>query len=368
MIYCIYFSLIFFNLIWGLKKLFYPLNRLPGNKNIILVVLSVLGCYILIAGYRNTSGLSNDLSNSAYEFKQVISGVGSRYEVGYVSLLKAGARFTQNYYIWRQITAFIFVLIFFIIVYKLVDNAHFVYAMFSAYLMILSAEQFRNFMALVLFSIGILILVNSQFPKKKIVFIICTLLASTIHSIFLIYLLLIFADKTFSPKAVKRIAIVVLLVCLIIFLNGNNVPGLSLILNYFAGNRFAVYLTQKTRLGFLYPMVMHLSSVLISFYIMKKSNNKKYELIFKINTIMMVCFPLYMLQTSFYRIARNILLLTYVAEGDSILSVEIKLKNKLFIVLISILALLLWFYIDLYITTPKEALLLPFFETNEFLL
>ncbi|MDK2810945.1 MAG: hypothetical protein PWR27_1654 [Petroclostridium sp.] len=369
MIYHMYFFLIVINFIFGIKKILYPLNKFLKNKNMFIAIVSFFCCYIFISGYRNFSGLSDDVTNNAIEFERVINGSKSMYEAVYVGLIKFGSYFTHDYYVWRNIVVFIFLSIFFIVIYKFVDNVHFVYAMFSAYLVILSSVQLRNFLALVVFLIGLLYFVNSNHTGKRLVFIVFTLLAGLIHSSFFIYFFLLLADKTFSQKTIKKIGIGVILFCVLIFINGNNIPGMRILLNFVNESRVLIYLTQKTRLGFLYPMIMHLSSVFITYYIMKKTSgdNEKYKLIFKINALMMICFPLYMLQTSFYRIARNLLILTYISEGDSILRNEIKIQEKMYIILYSIVSLLIWIIIDLYITTPKEVLLIPFFEDNIFL-
>lgn len=52
-----------------------------------------------MSGYRNTSGLSNDLSNNELEYNNIINGLNSNYEIGYILLMKAGGIYSGFLYI-----------------------------------------------------------------------------------------------------------------------------------------------------------------------------------------------------------------------------------------------------------------------------
>ena len=343
----------------------YETNKLFKNeKSLFISIITFIGCFYLLAGYRNNSGLSNDVSNGGYEYYAIEKNNASSYEIGYVLLMKLGQLFNYSYFDWRRLVFFISLFIIFLCIYYFSDNPHIIYSLFSAYLIILSAEQIRNTIALSFFLVGLFTYLFTKIKEKRIIYVIFTILAGLIHSMFFLYLFLLFLDITFSEKNVKRIAAVVCLFCIVIFLNNNTIPGFNAIISHISNERADNYFIHKTRYGFLYPMVLHLSSVMLTYIASKNSSNEAIYKIHKLNLITMIWFPLFMINLSFYRISRNILLITYFAQADILSDDRILLKKKAYSLLLLIISVLLWIYIDLFITTPPEALLIPFFEDN----
>lgn len=367
MTYLIYFSLIFVNLMFGIKRFFPPLDRIKASRSKILTTISFIGIFILIAGYRNYSGLSSDLINNEYEYINIANNYTSVYEPGYVLLMKAGSLFSLDFYSWRSSMTLIALLLVFISVYRWSSNPHFVISFFSGYLVIVSAEQFRHFLGFAIFTYGLVYYLYSGRKYKKIRFSLITIFAGMIHSLFYIYLLLILIDKSFSIKTIRRIVSLVLVFCVIVFLNGNNIPGLNFLLNMMGDSRVAIYLRQSTRFGFAYPMLLHSINAFLAYYAYNQSRNRNiHSGAYKANLLMMIFFPLYMIQTTFSRIARNLLVVTYITQGDFILEGKPS-ANRLGYVFLCLLGLGVWFYVSLFITTNPEAVFKPFFEDNFYL-
>lgn len=367
MTYFIYIMLISVNLLFGTKRIFSSLNIIGRNKSRILAMMSFAGCFLLIAGYRNLSGLSSDLINNEYEYVSVSMNNISVYEPGYVLLMKVGSLLSLDFYSWRSLMVVIALLLIFISIFKWSSNPHFVLAFFCGYLVIVSAEQFRNFLGSAVFTYGLVLYLYSGYKHKKIAFTIFTVLAGMIHNLFYIYLLLLLIDNAFNRKAIKYIVFSVLAFCVIIFVNENNIPGINVLLNMLQGSRVTVYVSQNTRLGFAYPMLLHLTNTFLAYYAYKRSQTpREHEGAYKANLMMMICFPLYMLQVSFSRIARNLLVVTYFSEGDYILEGKPSAK-KFGYVCLCLLGLAIWFYVNLFILTNPEAVFKPFFENNFFI-
>ncbi|WP_424769277.1 EpsG family protein [Paenibacillus sp. sgz302251] len=362
-----YGVVIFLNIFAGIKYR----NNIKINTNPLILFLSFIIVFLLMSGYRNTSGLSNDLLYTELEYKNIINGLVSNYEIGYVLLMKVGGIFTQDFYTFRSMIIGIFLLLLFWSIRKWAPSPHYVIALFSSYLVILSSEQLRYFLAFIIFVIGLLILLYSNYRHKKVIFSCFLLLASTIHFSFLVYFIFLLSD--FSRKSIREKIIVslTLLFCFIIFLNNNQIPGLSQLLESINNYKVIVYMNQSTNFGFLYPFVLHLSSILLTLWALRltvdSKDNETIQIIrnvYKLNLLVVLFFPLFMLQLTFYRLARNLLIINYFVYSQIRISKKISFsKRKLFAFMVWN-SVILWIVVDLFITTSAEALLVPFFTEN----
>ncbi|WP_430508187.1 EpsG family protein [Rossellomorea marisflavi] len=348
-------------------------NNIKNRSNAVILFFTYIIVFLLMSGYRNTSGLSNDLFYTELEYNNIVNGLVSNYEFGYVFLMKLGGVLHQEFYTYRSIIIGVFLLFLFVAIRKWAPSPHYVIALFSSYLIILSAEQLRYFIAFSIFAIGLLILLYSNFKCKKMSFLCFTLFASTIHFSFLIYLIFIFGDFSHKTKREKIIVSVTLLFCLVIFINNNQIPGVSELLESVDNYKVSVYMGQSTNLGFMYPFVLHMSSILLSFWAIKLiSKSEDDELImrvrnvYKINLLAVIFFPLFMLQLTFYRLARNLLLLNYFAYSQIRVSKKIDLGKKKIFAFAVWNSVVLWILVDLFIKTSADALIIPFFTENIF--
>lgn len=360
MTYFIFSLLVIFNVIFGFRHFHKKSYRLASK---IILITTFIGFFLLISGYRNYSGLSSDLSNNEFEYIRVSLGNKSAYEPLYVLLMKIGSLFKLDFYTWRSImTAFSLILIF-QSVKKWTSNPHLVLAFFGSYLVIVSAEQFRNFLASSIFIYGLIIFIYSNHRYKKIGFLIFTVLSGLIHSVFYIYLFIVLIDKMLSIKKIWIILFPTFILIIVMFINGNKLPGLEYILNLLDNSQVAIYLRQSTRFGFLYPFILHLSSTIMTYYVYIKSKQEIHKKAYKINLLMIIVFPLYILQVAFFRISRNLLLITYISESGYITNQNL-VKRKLLTIFLSFMLIFLWVYINLIIFTDPKAVLIPFFEDN----
>jgi hypothetical protein len=349
-------------------------DNIKNKTNPLIFFLSFIIIFLLMAGYRNTSGLSNDLLYSELEYKNIINGLASNYEIGYVLLMKVGGIFTQDFYTFRSSIIVIFLFLLFCSIQKWAPSPHYVIALFSSYLVILSSEQLRYFLAFIIFVIGLFILLYSNYRHKKVIFSCFLLLASTIHFSFLVYFIFLLSNYSRKSKREKIIVSLTFLFCFIIFLNNNQIPGVSLLLESVDNYKLKVYMGQTTNFGFLYPFVLHLSSLLLTLWALKltikSKDNDALQIIrnvYKLNLLVVLFFPLFMLQLTFYRLARNILIVNYFVYSQIRISKKISFsKRKLFAFMVWN-SVILWIVVDLFITTSASALLIPFFTENVYL-
>lgn len=360
----IYLFTIIVNLLIGFK--------LKQRTNFIVFYMSLVFVVMLITGYRNTSGFSNDLINYEMEFNNFMLGFTSNYETGYVFLMNIGSYFTDDFYEFKGLVSVILLILLFNSIKRYAPNPHLVISFFSIYLIILSAEQFRYFIAFTVFFLGLIQLIFSEKKYKKAKFLIFTLLASTMHSSFLIYLLFIIIDLN-NRKIKKEIFIgaIAIVFSIIVFINGNQIPGIDSFVKRFESEKFGIYLGQSTNFGFLYIVFLQFINIWLSYgmykFYMKKGNykNKKIiNLIFKINILSILFFPLIMTQITFYRLIRNILIINYFGFSMFLSNSQMSRLNKLIFLICILLSIVMWMYFDLVIKTPSKALLIPFFKEN----
>lgn len=363
----LYFFTIALNLVLGVR---YGTNR---NKKInsFFFFLSFISIYLLMSGYRNSSGLSNDLSYNQIDYNKIVNGIESSYEIGFYFIMKLGSFFTDDFYLFRSYSLGFFLILLFYAIKKWASSPHYVISLFCSYLIILSSEQLRYFFAFVIFCISISILVYSNNPRKRLYFNILLILASLIHFSFIVYIIFNIEKLSFSKKREKRIAITVILFCIIIFLNNNKIPGLTYLLKYNNNYKISIYMGQKTNLGFLLPFILQATSIVLTLWAYKlssKSNQLRtiiYPLhIYKLNLLAIVFFPLFMLQLTFYRLIRNLLILNYFLYSDIIISKAVNFKNRLLFSSGVFMSIIIWFIVDLFITSPAKSLLIPFFTEN----
>lgn len=360
----VYLSIIIINLLIALK--------IKKKNNFLLYYISLFLMILLVIGYRNTSGFSNDLMNYEIEYNNFLLGFSSNYEVGYVLLMTMGSYFTNDFYIFKSTVSGILLIFLFNNIRKYSPNPHFIISFFSIYLLILSAEQFRYFIGFTIFSIGLTQLIFSEKKYKKIKFTILTLFASTMHISFLVYLLFLIINlKNKNIKKELFIGIFGLLFSVIVFLNGNKIPGVNSFIREFETEKISIYFNQSTNFGFLYVVILQAINILLSYFLYKfctknenDKNKKITSIIFKINILSTLFFPLIMTQITFYRLIRNLLIINYFAVGILFNNVQVPKLGKALYLFSTVFSIFLWIYFDLIIKTPAKALLIPFFEEN----
>ncbi|WP_161568911.1 EpsG family protein [Exiguobacterium sp. SL-9] len=338
--------------------------------------VSFIFIFLLIAGYRNTSGLSNDLYYYELEYQNFLAGSLSQYEIGYKILMSIGGMITDDFYLFRSIVIFLSLLLVFVSVKKYSPSPHYVIALFTTYLVILSAEQFRYFIAFSLFIISFNILLFSDYKFKKVFSAIVLGLATSIHFSFLIYFVIIalFSEKTEQTIKIKVLALITFVFCIVIFINNNTIPGLETLISGIDDSKIQIYLNQKTEFGFLILFLLHGFSLFLSGWAVKLSQKrtdvgtlKKIKLIHQINILSVIFFPLFMVQITFYRLIRNFLILNYMLVSGISISKVIKLDMRVSFLVLAWTSVICWIYFDLVFKTPMEALLIPFFTENYYL-
>ncbi|WP_147404955.1 EpsG family protein [Oceanobacillus halophilus] len=358
-----------------------------------MAITTLVFIFILMGGSGVNYLGQNDYVNYKIDYETASNqGLMDSKEIGYMLLLKFGNILNLDFFTFRLIILGIcLIVIYFGVIKRYSYNSNYILLAYMLYPMIIDSEQFRNFIALTILLYGIRFL-GSYKIKNKIKFLLTIIIASSIHVSFALYIVLLLVDLKNKKILVKGIALSALIFALIVFLNNNQIPFISSIQNLIGVDKFTSYTDKKTEYGFLIPFTLHTFNFLLALwakniiYNKVNSNITTYEqlnalqkertgqsdisfinMIFYVNIIGFLFFPLFMTSLHFYRIVRNLMLLNFISY--SIVSSYLKKDSalKLLFNLCILTSILMWLFLDLFITTSPERLIYQFFNRNYFL-
>jgi hypothetical protein len=362
------------------------------KRSKLLIFITMAGIILLIGGAGpNYSSFnhSRDYINYSISYANAEHiNIFDNYNFGYNLLMKIGNLLNLDFFIFRLLIITIcLILIYNFIIKKYSLNNHYVLLMYLAYPLIIDSEQLRNFIAMTLMFIALQYLKNKSF-KNNVKYLLLILISSSFHFAFMLYSLFLLKGMKNRKLLIKLLIFTTLIFTFIAVINNNNIPFLNLIIGVIEDDKVIGYLTSKTNLGYLMPILLHSLSVLLLYWssriIKRKStlichnskenllNNIQQELsyvdlVLWINIICILFFPLFIINLQFYRLIRNLLILNFVVY--SIASYRLKLRTfyKFLFNTSVIISVALWFYLDLIIRTNPESVLIPFFTQNFFL-
>lgn len=378
----LYIGTILTNLFFGLKK----------RSNQIWTMISLGLAYIFMAGAGPFYPFRADYHRYIVHYEEVVNrGIFSSAQFGYQLLMRIGNFLGLPFDLFRLLVmAACFFLIYRFVIQRYNVNANYVIALYMSYGLIMDSEQFRNWIALTILLSGLHFLETGKL-KDKGKFLMMMGIATSFHISFVFYVPLIFVDGKRRNYIVSLFFIISTLTAAIFVLNGNQIPFQQQIVNAIGNRRVDNYLSSQTNLGWVIPMILHLSSIFLSFWareiihvkhygfdynfeIDDSEYEKKYQiqkelrisnLIFWINIAMSVLFPIYIINLQFYRLMRSLLLITYVICAKASTYIRRRITNITFNAMV-FCSVLIWLGFDLVLRIHPERLLIPFFFENIF--
>lgn len=235
--------------------------------------------------------------------------------------------------------------------------------LYFIYPFFLDVIQVRNFLAMVFMTLAMSFLADNT-KKSTFLFWVFMLVSASLQKTLLFYIPFILFYKADKRKAIKGVLIVAVILSVIIGLNKNFVSNLA---NYFLLNfsdklsGSATFFTVNTRNGWLYMWAISLLNIAILYYIKKKSSNqlssgniKIVEIVFWINIYSLIALPLYVMDTNFFRIYRdlqplNIIAWITFAREVSLRNIKITKRSRILLVITIILTILFSVYVTIII-------------------
>lgn len=362
----------------------------------IVAIVTLIAILLLMAGAGRdyaTENRSMDYLNYERRYNNIDNvDLGYNIQFGYTIIQKIGMFLGLDFFWFRfVIIGLCLFALYFFVIKKYTANANYVLAFYLMYPMIIDSEQLRNFVAMtiVLSSVSLL---RKQASWYKLMYLGLIGIAGTFHTAFLFYIPLIFLTDRENNRFAKGIAGISILLMGMMFLNNNQVPFAEIIMQAVDDTRFTRYLSSSTNLGFVMPLTLTLSSIILVFWAKKISDSEKnltnrrlqlnptikidqnkvnfennfITLVFWINLLSSFFFPLFMITLQFYRLPRNLLLLNIAAYALATNKLSKDSLHRLTFNVMAVGSMALWLFIDLVVTTSADRVLIPFFTNNSF--
>ena len=249
-------------------------------------------------------------------------------EFGYGILMKIFVTIGLDFDVFIMIDTFICYCLIHSTVKKYCDNYNYVYLLYFIFPFFIDVVQIRNFivMSILIYSIRYLI---EDYNIANIKYLFLILIASTIHIFALAYIpfILIKIDK--NKYLIRGIIFFTIFNNLIVLLNDRHIPFVDTILtSIFRYDKIIFWLNSRTNWGFLVSWFMQIFSFSLVYFSIKLLRNhsqiikenklnsyykhiKFIEVVYLINLISFIYFPLYILGSTYTRLIRNVLVLNY---------------------------------------------------------
>lgn len=325
MTYFLGIILLYLNLLFALNK----------KHSKILTILLIIFLWVLFWGNYQNPDYNNYLrsyNEIAFLDAPIINHSGS--EFGFRFLMKLGSLFNISYNGFIMIISAMGFMLIYSTVTKFTENLNYVFLLYFLTPFFLDVVQVRNFlaMAILIFSTRYLFYEDT---KNNIKFLISILLATTIHYSAILYLPMVFINKTDKKKIVKFIVLISIVLSIsTLFLDKNILPVIAGLAYKISNNKKIVkWFESRTRYGYILFFAMHFINFLMISITKKYANNnlenkdglqgydkneinnyyKFVELVYWINVYAFAFFPFYIIASTFTRLMRNLLLLNYIA-------------------------------------------------------
>lgn len=350
--------------------LFYSIaiiNFLVGTvrkKNTLLAILAFVVIFIIMT--YNSDG--PDINNYIFGYVNSTSGETSFAEIGYNSLMRLGAKFDLGFYAFRSIISLIslFLLHSTIKFYKVNENC--ILGLYMFFLFFMDTIQMRNFVVEILFIFSTRYLYNDKrFSTLK--YLLCIFIAALFHAIAPVYLILLFCKYVHNRKVYS--AMFVFSICSFLFftLFRSSLNGIVIFVTSMAGVKMS-YSYTATRYGFIPIICIYFGCLFIMLYNIKRIGviDKKSELILRstlnMHIVVALLLPLILINTNFYRIFRNITLLTLIWLCRLQNTLVNNRARNLSIPMLMIIITAIWWIIDVVLYNSIEWIIVPIFDNN----
>jgi len=332
------------------------------------IVLLICFCFFVFIFSGNSS--SGDIPNYLVMYENASMVVENNPISGffYTSMAMSN-EMKMNFFQYKFVLALLVYALYFSFLKKFACNIHYVIFFYLFHLFLFDVEQIRNALAVVVFLHGLIPLLKGR-DEWKIKFLLFTLLATLLHSSFIIYLVLLLYDFIWKRRRIRIYISIVIMLCAYTFLNNNQIPFLQLIMfNFDVLGKVDAYFGNKMQFGFGVPMVLHIVSVFTIWFIRKRSryyniNNCLIDAVYRIFVLSLSFLPLYFLSITFGRLERNLLPLILLVGGAIVY--QVKSRHKLILETTLVIVLMVFSWCVYAVFMRMEDIFLPVMEYNYF--
>lgn len=328
-----------------------------------------------------------DIANYMRNYKIGIHSIAQEQEKLYYIFMNICFSLKFTFFQYRIIVSLCAILVFYFVFKKFNTNIHLISVLYMLTIFFMDGIQIRNFLGLAFVYLGLYILYEKN-KWWKIEYIICIILASLIHSALIVYLVFLIVPKDLDKKYSKREIRIILgggiLFYLYMYAFRNSLNFLVSITEIGGEAKATEYAQYTTHYGSLIIFLLQMIAIILSMYNYKKvveknkiivqknydtklcgieKDLKVLKFIIYINTIALLFVPFSIIQSTYYRLIRNLVLLNFIGMG--IVSKWYKRNVKIFI--INFIFIGIWFYKEYVFGGGFQEYIIPFMEYNKFL-
>lgn len=322
----VYIALVMLYVVVGVYRNgpFYSLQIGKTQFDVHKVFSMVLLTYLVIIASTNTN-------NPDYFSYQVVYSFGLPYDEGFDALMAFFRNLGVEYQQFRTIVFIVSYACIWVYLAQIKVNTDLALALYAVYPFFFDAIQLRNLLAF-----SIIIAFIPMLFKKGIIgwicFISAVLLASTIHKLAIIYIILVYVKLKDSKAKTRMLVFTFIASFLFMIACKVNASYFSFLFGAFSSisdeSRSFYAGRNVVRWGFLFNSFMEIM-FLMSAYFSNKTNNILSNVAYKgnvnyprkilqINIIMSCVFPVYLIGGEFYRVFRNLALINYLIPINNI--------------------------------------------------
>lgn len=355
----------------------------------ILFSVSIIIFFIILMG-GNTENPDLKVGAGAYQDVYYNIYMGTKEftkDIGYIKIMDFFHKFNFSFEVFHLICSGVGLLLLLYPLLKYIKNKPLLLMLYFIYPFLMDVVQWRNFLALSLFVFGFIHLGKDETQKIKLISICCLFLSCLIQQTFWAYLPFLFIKKIYTKKTKKYFNLIWLALTLVCFLKPI-INQFNTILMIIAPSLFDTsenFLSVSTRFGW----ILNWGTQIVNFFIISrvsrevtailpsnisKNNQKRVALINRIYTLNGYAFlfmPLYVINTTFGRLVRNLIILTYIGAliGGEILKEHNQRKKNNHIILLLIIYAVILFLSNFYIFFDYgETIINAIFRNNNILL
>ena len=330
---------------------------LKGRGKLFFYMLLILMWVLFWGSYDNADYLNY---KTLYDY---VSSTGMGYptsQFGFVIMMKLVSSLGLEYHHFLMILSFVGMYLITNTVKKYTNKPQLVYLLYFIHPFLLDVVQVKHFfaMSIIIYCFRYL---EQDGTKNNIKYILGILIAFSIHSISIIFLPLLFIKK----MKISRLYLIVIMVLTIgVPLAYTNV--FQIIASKFVPfQRIAIYFDNRAKYGFLVQCFIQSIIFLMVYYSKlilekRKESNKYVELIYRINLYLIMLFPLYIINGTFERAFRIIMIPNYIVFSKLYSSSK---KSEKVVILVGIFMFVIALFFR-YTFIYRDTVFYPIFEKN----
>lgn len=249
MLFCLYIAILCIN--------FYCIVRGKNNRVILLIsfvfLMVMMGCNTYTSDY------------PGYEKYYNTNEFPGSFEIGYKLIAKVLHFFGFSYQQFLFFYELFGILIGYVSVRRVTDNYHYVVLLYLMTAVFMDTNEVRQFLAYMFVALALTYLSE----KKLLCYEFIIILACMFHISALPFVLLpAFIRFMDGQKSMMEVYLLLLCVsCVLIFINGNEIPGLYEIMQVFLDeSKLQAYFTTKVNFGFILFFFGHFINILLTYW------------------------------------------------------------------------------------------------------